>query len=392
MAFDDNGFGSSARPVRLAGRQADAPAPDAAQNPDFTGVGAPRERTTGHRASYEGTQASDIRRGIDDDRSARGGMRPRDTAHRHGEADTTPRTTHPSTSHGGHRASGTSGRIGSTNRSAARTADRPSRSGRAGRNAHRPNIHIGIAHQIPRRKGPARVGESLRAARAPQPPTSLRRARIAALSVVACALFVFLGSCVFHGTAGIDPDSEFKLIDAPNKPGITFSFSTPRNQWRAGEVPHIYQTDPVWAEKSYAGGTIRKNACGPTCLTMVYVYKTGKTDMTPVEMCAFAERGNYCPTGATEWSFMLYGAASLGLDATQLQVDRDDLEDSLKAGDIVIASVRPGTFTNVGHYIVLHGIDDAGQVTVYDPNSEARSLRKWGIVEILDEVNALWAY
>ena len=209
---------------------------------------------------------------------------------------------------------------------------------------------------------------------------------------MACALFVFLGSCAFHGTAGIDPDSEFKLIDAPNKPGITFSFSTPRNQWRAGEVPHIYQTDPVWAEKSYAGGTIRKNACGPTCLTMVYVYKTGKTDMTPVEMCAFAERGNYCPTGATEWSFMLYGAASLGLDATQLQVDRDDLENSLKAGDAVIASVRPGTFTNVGHYIVLHGIDDAGQVTVYDPNSEARSLRKWGIVEILDEVNALWAY
>ena len=58
----------------------------------------------------------------------------------------------------------------------------------------------------------------------------------------------------------------------------------------------------------------------------------------------------------------------------------------------MIASVRPGTFTNVGHYIVLHGIDDTGHVTVYDPNSEARSLRKWGIVEVLDEVNALWAY
>lgn len=377
MDIDENGFESPARPVRLAGRQPDAPAPDAAQNPDFTGVGAPHVRSTGSRASYEGTQASDIRLGIDDERVGHDGGRPR------GGTDENPHATH------------RPGRgMGQPHGIPGRGGDRTGRGGGRGHETtHRPSFHRGTdARSAQRHRGPARVGESLRDARAPQPRPGLRRVRIAVLSVIVCALFVFLGSCLFHGTAGIEPDAEFKLIDAPVEPGITFAFSTPRSQWRAGEVPHIYQMDPLWAEKPYAGGTIRKNACGPTCLDMVYVYKTGKTDMTPVEMCALAEQGDYAPTGATEWSFMLYGAASLGLDATQLQIDRDDLESSLKAGDIVIASVRPGTFTNVGHYIVLHGIDDAGQVTVYDPNSQARSLRKWGIVEILDETNALWAY
>ena len=54
--------------------------------------------------------------------------------------------------------------------------------------------------------------------------------------------------------------------------------------------------------------------------------------------------------------------------------------------------MRPGTFTNVGHYIVLHGIDDANQIGVYDPNSASRSARRWGVVEVLNEIEAMWAY
>ena len=401
MAYEGNDNDSSARPVRLAGRGTgssastapratapapqvpDAPAPDASQNPDFTGVGAPHVRTTGDRAPFSGGQAAGIRRGVDDGLIAGAAEQRRAHSPRE-ERGARPAPT------------GSSRRDHHVHGDGKASAHPDNRvSGRSGsRGLRMPDLHIRTLRPASGHKGPARIGESLRDVCASRQSSDLKlsRVRIAVLSAIVCLLFVFLGSLAFHGTAGIDPKAEFKLIDEPLKPTINFSFSTPRNRWRAGEVPHIYQTDPLWAEKSYAGGTIRKNACGPTCLTMVYVYKTGKTDMTPVEMCKLAEDGNYAPTGATEWSFMLYGAASLGLDATQLQVDRDNLEDSLKAGDIVIASVRPGTFTNVGHYIVLHGIDDTGHVTVYDPNSEARSLRKWGIVEVLDEVNALWAY
>lgn len=56
----------------------------------------------------------------------------------------------------------------------------------------------------------------------------------------------------------------------PNKLGVgAYAVSTPRSEWTQGTMPHLYQTDPAWANKSYAGGTVRANACGPTSLTMV---------------------------------------------------------------------------------------------------------------------------
>ena len=220
----------------------------------------------------------------------------------------------------------------------------------------------------------------------------IHRLCLALCSIMACLAFVYLGSCASHGSAGLEPTAEEKLLKAPVAPGYSFAFSTPRSQWNAGTMPHIYQIDPAWSELPYAGGTIRQNGCGPTCLTMVYIFKTGRTDMTPVDMCALSEAGNYAPTGATEWSFMTNGAWQLGLNGTQLYNDRDSMAQALRSGAPVIAAVRPGTFTNVGHYIVLYGIDDADQIGVYDPNSPSRSARRWGVVEVLNEIEAMWAY
>ncbi len=220
----------------------------------------------------------------------------------------------------------------------------------------------------------------------------IHRLRLALCSIMACLAFVYLGSCASHGSAGLEPTAEEKLLKAPVALGYSFAFSTPRSQWSAGTMPHIYQIDPAWSELPYAGGTIRQNGCGPTCLTMVYIFKTGRTDMTPADMCALSEAGNYAPTGATEWSFMTSGAWRLGLNGTQLYNDRDSMAQALRSGAPVIAAVRPGTFTNVGHYIVLYGIDDADQIGVYDPNSPSRSARRWGVVEVLNEIEAMWAY
>ena len=34
----------------------------------------------------------------------------------------------------------------------------------------------------------------------------------------------------------------------------------------------------------------------------------------------------------------------------------------------------------------------ADQIGVYDPNSPSRSARRWGVVEVLNEIEAMWAY
>lgn len=250
--------------------------------------------------------------------------------------------------------------------------------------------HISRFFSKPRGGCGAKRPRPMGRARAANP--QIHRLRLALCSIMACLAFVYLGSCASHGSAGLEPTAEEKLLKAPVALGYSFAFSTPRSQWSAGTMPHIYQIDPAWSELPYAGGTIRQNGCGPTCLTMVYIYKTGHTDMTPADMCALSEAGNYAPTGATEWSFMTSGAWRLGLNGTQLYNDRDSMAQALRSGAPVIAAVRPGTFTNVGHYIVLYGIDDADQIGVYDPNSPSRSARRWGVVEVLNEIEAMWAY
>lgn len=167
--------------------------------------------------------------------------------------------------------------------------------------------------------------------------------------------------------------------------------STPRSQWTAGTMPHLYQTDPLWANKPYAGSNIRIAGCGPTSLSMVYTYLTGKTDLDPVAMASFAEEHNFAPTGATEWRFMTDGAAAIGLRSTPVAPSRASIASALDAGMPIICCLTPGDFTTVGHFLVIKGMDGSGMVEIHDPNSPYNSARRWPISQILPQIEALWA-
>lgn len=157
-------------------------------------------------------------------------------------------------------------------------------------------------------------------------------------------------------------------------------------------MPYLYQTDTAWSERSYAGATIGESGCGPTCLSMVYVYLTGKTDKDPASLCAFSELGGYVDGGLTAWTLMTDGAAQLGLTSEEVSADASRIAAELEAGHPVIASMRPGDFTTTGHFIVLAGIDDAGNLTVRDPNSPDRSAQTWSIDTVLAQCANLWAF
>ncbi len=215
---------------------------------------------------------------------------------------------------------------------------------------------------------------------APRRYTRRRRARrtplLALLAVAAVGLVALAAAALFAAStpaAAADPAT-----------------STPRSAWRAGEVPHLYQTDPAWSGEPYAGGTVEKNGCGPTCLSMAYVTLTGKTDLDPAQMAAFAEDGGYTQDGMTTWTLMSEGAERLGLDSEELPADADAVRDALRSGKVVICSVRPGDFTTTGHFIVLAGLADDGKVEVRDPNSAKRS-RAWDLERVLDQCANLWA-
>lgn len=168
--------------------------------------------------------------------------------------------------------------------------------------------------------------------------------------------------------------------------------STPRSQWTAGTMPHLYQTDPLWANKPYAGSNIRIAGCGPTSLSMVYTYLTGKTDLDPVAMASFAEEHNFAPTGATEWRFMTDGAAAIGLRSTPVAPSRASIASALDAGMPIICCLTPGDFTTVGHFLVIKGMDSRGMVEIHDPNSPYNSAKRWPISQVLPQIEALWAF
>lgn len=168
--------------------------------------------------------------------------------------------------------------------------------------------------------------------------------------------------------------------------------STPRSEWRAGSVPSLYQTDPSWAEEPYAGGTVAERGCGPTCLAMVYVALTGRTDLNPAGMCAFAEAADFAQDGMTTWALMTDGASQLGLSSEELPADEGAVRTALSAGRPVICSVRPGDFTTTGHFIVLAGLDEEGRLVVRDPNSAERSSVAWDVGRVLGQCANLWAF
>ena len=168
--------------------------------------------------------------------------------------------------------------------------------------------------------------------------------------------------------------------------------STPRSDWCAGEVPLLYQIDQQWAGHPYAGGTVEKNGCGPTCLSMVYVSLTGRDDLDPAAMADFSERGGYTTDGMTAWALMTDGAAELGLVSEELPASAGAVREALLAGRPVICSVGPGDFTTTGHFVVLSGLTEDGEVVVHDPNSAERSAHPWDLERVLGQCLNLWAF
>lgn len=211
---------------------------------------------------------------------------------------------------------------------------------------------------------------------------------IAGGAVLAMALLLAISGIV--GLFAPPPEAarheQMAIVEAPGIP------ATPDHLWGAGGLPYFYQTDERWAEKPYAGVDIKTSGCGPTCLSMVYMWATGKTDMDPVALCKFSEENGYVEGDATRWSLMYEGARALGLDVRQLGVNPDEVKAALEDGEVLIVVVEPGDFTTVGHFMVISGITADNHLVIHDPNSPQNSLKRWPMLQVLSQTKSLWAY
>ncbi len=164
------------------------------------------------------------------------------------------------------------------------------------------------------------------------------------------------------------------------------------NDVRRDTVPELLQWDQRWGYRKYGDGVIGINGCGPVCLSMVYIYLTGDTGMNPYQMAQYSQNNGYYVNGTgTSWELMGNGAVNLGLDVTQIPLDKERIIANLEVGNPVICSMGPGQFTKSGHFIVLAGYEN-DRFKVNDPNSKRRSHSKWSYEDIAESVLNIWVY
>lgn len=157
-------------------------------------------------------------------------------------------------------------------------------------------------------------------------------------------------------------------------------------------VPLLMQWDQRWGYGQYAGNLFGLSGCGPTCLSMVAIYLTGDTSMTPRWMGEFASSHGYAVEGSgSAWALFSEGGKELGFDVTEIPLDEERILANLEVNNPIVAVMGPGDFTTTGHFIVLTGYEN-GKIRVNDPNNRGNSEKLWEFDRIQSQIRDLWVF
>lgn len=188
-----------------------------------------------------------------------------------------------------------------------------------------------------------------------------------------------------------NPETEEFVLYYPLKKDEHNDFSTDEYS-ECTEIPHMMQWDMRWGYEEYAGSIMGLSGCGPVCLSMVAVYLTGDTRLDPLYIARFAENEGYVTiNNGTKWTLMSEGAEKLGLSCKELPLHKQTMINTLNDGNPIILIMGAGDFTTTGHYIVLTKYSEEG-FSVLDPNSKARSEKKWSYEQIENQIRNIWAF
>ena len=90
-------------------------------------------------------------------------------------------------------------------------------------------------------------------------------------------------------------------------------------------------------------------------------------------MCDYSASLGHLVPGGTELAFFDDVFTEYGVNYKSEEQTTTNIIASLEEGNYVIAYVGPSEFTSKGHFIVLTGLDEYGNVIVADPASRERS-------------------
>lgn len=156
-----------------------------------------------------------------------------------------------------------------------------------------------------------------------------------------------------------------------------------------GKVPFLMQWDERWGYDYYGNDAIGAAGCGPTCLSMAYIYLKDDVSGNPRKMAEFTYDNGFYTEAGTSWYLWTDGIKELGLSGEEISFNDSTIKNSLDNGALVICSMRPGDFTTTGHYILIRGYDENGYF-VNDPNRISNSQKQWTFEQLDGQVKNLW--
>ncbi|MBQ9199586.1 MAG: C39 family peptidase [Lachnospiraceae bacterium] len=188
------------------------------------------------------------------------------------------------------------------------------------------------------------------------------------------------------------PETTDFVMSYPKKHDVDYYIDL-SNEITSGEIPLLIQWDERWGYKQYGDDFFALNGCAPTCLSMVCLGLGGNTGYDPYTVgTIFDENGYYEIGTGTKWSAMTEGAGLIGLNGEEISLDEYVIRNKLNSGSPIICSMRPGDFTQTGHFIVLTGIDSYDNVYVNDPCSIENSNKTWELNQLIPQIKNLWSF
>ena len=151
---------------------------------------------------------------------------------------------------------------------------------------------------------------------------------------------------------------------------------------------HYYnQTDIRWANKIYGEDDIISiYGCGPTVLSMIVSSMTND-NITPDKMAEWSYlNGYFCNNSGSYHSIIPLGLSQWGLNIKpMLDYSKQNLLNTISNGNIIVALMGNGHFTQTGHFIIIRDISENSKLLIADPLSLENSLIEWEPEIILNE-------
>ena len=156
------------------------------------------------------------------------------------------------------------------------------------------------------------------------------------------------------------------------------------------EIVYYNQTEDPWKDQPYGTDHIGGYGCGPTTMAMAVSSMTQER-MDPAQMAKLCvEQRHWASRHGSYLTIVEKIAATYGLQCESVDVSTVDVQlltQRLAGGEMAVALMGKGHFTQRGHFILLRGVTLDGKILVADPASRERTLVTWEPELILEELS-----